>query len=384
MTVTLTTKERLIRQVRGEEVDRIPALGGWIMGVRNLAALAGISVEEYQRDPMRGVIRAHQAMAIDGMVNPIVPTELEAIRTGAVTEERYAGIEPEALEERANSIPDTEAEVLASFDAQANERGFRDYFETAFATWGGLEPIPNFWDLGGHFPLYGEFGYEAFLAACALYPEAVGKIWWAKSLVSRERAKILLPLYREYNLVPVLFCGEDLCTNRGPMLSPEFLREYYFPTVAMILEPLVDAGIRIIHHCDGDVRPVLQDFLNIGFSGFQGFQYEDYVDLYALRRLRSRLGEEVLLFTGMSCTRTLPLGTPDDVREDVDYFIDATDGGRGMFLFSSNVIGVEVPVENIRAGYAHVKSWDPSQPRVKSHTRWPWGEKHPDCFSTEE
>ena len=79
---------------------------------------------------------------------------------------------------------------------------------------------------------------SAFLMACSLYPEAVGKIYWAKSLHSRQRARILAALYKEYDLVPLMFCGEDLCNNKGPMVSPAFLRQHYFRTVRMIIEPL--------------------------------------------------------------------------------------------------------------------------------------------------
>jgi hypothetical protein len=42
-----------------------------------------------------------------------------------------------------------------------------------------------------------------------------------------------------------------------------------------------------------------------------------------------------------------------------------------MFLFTSNVTGVEVPVENIRAAYAHVKNWDPSRLRGTTLKAWP-------------
>jgi hypothetical protein len=292
-------------------------------------------------------------------------------------EDKFTGIEPEALLARAESLPDNEPAVLRDFDPVAAERKFRDYFETAFRDWAGIVPVPNFWELGGHFPLYVEFGYMAFLSACALYPDAVGKIWWAKSVLSRERAKILVRLYREYDLVPLLFCGEDLCNNQGPMVAPAMLRQHYFPTVRMILEPLVNAGIRVVHHCDGDVRPVLNDFLACGFSGFQGFQYELGVDPYERRRLRSARGEEPILFTGLSVTRTLPFGTPAEVRDEVDYLFDATDGGRGMFLFTSNVTGYEVPVENLRTAYRYTKTLRRSAPRPAAPRPWPWAIGHP-------
>jgi uroporphyrinogen decarboxylase len=206
----------------------------------------------------------------------------------------------------------------------------------------------------------------------------VGKIYWAKSLHSREQAKILVRLYREYELVPLMFCGEDVCNNKGPMVSPRFLRQYYFPTVQMIVEPLVDAGVRLIHHCDGDVRPVVDDFIAIGFSGFQGFQYELGVDPYDLKRRRSRLGEEMLFFMGLSVSRTLPFGAAEDVRDEVDYFLDFSDGGKGMFLITSNVTGVEVPPENIRCAYHYVKTWEPSRPRIPRWRQWPWRQKYPD------
>ena len=219
---TLTKKERLVRQVKGQEIDRVPTLGGWIEGVKNLSTIAGISTDEYLADPLRGVIKAYQALDVDGMIDLVIPKRLDEIRTGSVLESEFTGIEPEALVARANSLPDSEKEALASFNYPGEEQRFRDYFQSAYANWGGIEPIPNFWEIGGHFPLYAEFGYSAFLMACALYPESVGKIYWYKSLFSRERAKILVKLYREFDLVPVMFCGEDLANNKGPMVSPDF------------------------------------------------------------------------------------------------------------------------------------------------------------------
>lgn len=368
----LTKKERLIRQARGLEVDRVPSLGGWVLGVRNLSRIAGISIEAFLENPRRGTIMANLALDVDGMIQPVIPDRLDQVRTGSVQEEHFRGIPPEALLERADRLPENEQAILAAFDSKAEEARYRAYFESAFQTWEGIEPVPNFWEIGGHFPLYTEFGYSSFLMACALYPEAVGRIYWAKSLHSRQRAKILVRLYKEYDLVPLMFCGEDVCNNQGPMVSPAFLRKYYFPTVQMIIEPLVDAGIRLVHHCDGDVRPVVEDFIAIGFSGLQGFQYELGVDPYALRQRRSRLGEELLFFAGLSVSRTLPFGSLQDVRDEVDYFLDFTDGGKGMFLHTSNVSGIEVPPENIREAYRYVKTWNPAYPRQPRWQQWPW------------
>lgn len=378
--VKLTSKERLTRQARGLEVDNIPSIGGWINGVNNLSEIAGISVEEYLSNPEAGVVRANKALGVDGVVMPIIPDNVKEIRHGgAALDSDHEGAEPEDLVELADSLPDTEKDVLSTFDYVTEEKALRNYFENIFQNWQGIEPIPNFWDLGGHFPLYHQFGYEAFFIACALYPDAVNKIWHTRSLHSRERAKILSKLYKEYNLVPLLFCGEDLCNQKGAMVSPEFLRKYYFPTVKMINEPLVNEGIRLIHHCDGDIYPVVRDFIDNGFSGLQGFQYEYGVDPYKLKEIRSSMGEELLFFAGLSVTYTLPFGNLQDVRNEVEYIVDYTDGGENMFLFTSNVTGVEVPPENIKEAYSYIRQFNPSKQHVKKWVDWPWRINHPNC-----
>lgn len=338
------------------ESDRVPTIGGWIGGVRVLADLAGISPEHYLEDPFGGVLKAHHALGVDGMVSPAVPTDLEQIRTGHLEEAGFADRQPEELLADAERLPDDATSIRAEFDWAGEESRFREYYRWAMESWGGLVPVPNHWELGGHFPLYHMYGYGAFLGACALYPEAVERIWWFRSVQSRCRAEIMVGLYREYGLLPTLFCGEDLFTAQGPMTSPTFLRERYLPTVKMIIEPLVEAGVRLIHHCDGDVRPLAQDFLDIGFRGFQGFQYEFGVSIRALRELRTAFGEPPVIWAGMSVSRTLPFGDEDAVRAEIDGFVRDTDGGIGLCVFTSNVTGVEVPADNLRAGYGHARS----------------------------
>jgi len=94
------------------------------------------------------------------------------------------------------------------------------------------------------------------------------------------------------------------------MVRPEFLRTAFWPHVKYSMEPYLDAGIRFIHHCDGNVMPLVDDMVAAGYSGFQGFQYECGVDIYELRKHRSLKGEEMLIMGGLSVTRTLPFGTP--------------------------------------------------------------------------
>lgn len=377
------SKQRLLNQIRGRDVDRIPMVGGWNLGVRNVAELAGLGVDDYLRDPLGGVIRANLQLGVDAVVPPIVPQDVDAIRAGALEESHFAAVEPEALQQRAEAIPDSPAAILKKFDAAQTEANYRQAWEPLLKRLreSGLELIATAWEAPANFSLYFQYGYEAFLAAVALYPDAVRRIYWEDGMLARERNRVLIRLMREWELVPLLFCGHDICVNRGPLVDPDWLHRNYWPHVKTSMEPFMETDIRVIHHCDGNVMPLVDDMMASGFSGFQGFQYECGVDPYVLRSKRSLKGEVPLILGGLSVTRALPLGTPADVVADVEYALDYTDGGRGLFLFTSNVTGVEVPAENTRTGYRYLAGIDPKRRQQAAPVPprpWPWLKAHPE------
>ncbi|MFZ2658060.1 MAG: hypothetical protein WAX69_24220, partial [Victivallales bacterium] len=259
----MTGKERIMRQIAGGEVDRIPMVGGWNLGLDNVVELAQLSIPEYMADPLGGVIKANLNLGVDAVATLVVPTESAAIRTGSIQEHNFSEVEPEALLTRAMAISDDETGVLAKFDAAAVEREFRQNFQSLIERlrMAKLEFLPTFWKVPANFSLYSEYGYEAFLSAIALYPEAVAKIYWESGILQREQNKVVLKLMKEWALLPVIFCGHDICDQRGPLVSPGWLHEHYWPHAKKSVEPLLEAGIRLIHHCDGNVMPLIDDML---------------------------------------------------------------------------------------------------------------------------
>jgi len=97
MAQELSQRERILRQLRGQEIDRLPRIGGWMLGVRNLAAIAAISVDDYLRDPVAGVLRANRALGVDAMCPPVIPRDVNSIRAGQLEQATFAGVEPEVL-----------------------------------------------------------------------------------------------------------------------------------------------------------------------------------------------------------------------------------------------------------------------------------------------
>jgi uroporphyrinogen decarboxylase len=230
---------------------------------------------------------------------------------------------------------------------------------------GDIVWLPTLWEVvHPKFEWYWEFGYENYLLFMQLYPEAAGRFFASLAAVARLKAAAVARLAHELDLVPLTLIGTDICGGTGPVVSPALLREHYFPHVRYSLEPLHEAGFRTVWHSDGDIRPLVDDILACGVAGFQGFQEEYGVVPKEIVRKRTREGHRLTIFRGSSATRTLPYGSPSDVRREVERIVDETaDESAFYFIFTNHALP-DVPTENIVEAYRTAREYRRQAPLV--------------------
>jgi uroporphyrinogen decarboxylase len=216
--------------------------------------------------------------------------------------------------------------------------------------------MPAQWSAGAKVNWYDDFGYENFFLIAGLYPELAIRLFRIGGAMGLCRSRLVARAVQEGIYPHALLMGEDICDQRGPMISPELLREYYVPELARGLEPLLEVGCRPVWHSDGDVRPLLDMLIEAGIEGFQGYQPECGVTLDLLVEKRTRDGNPLLLFGPMAVTTELPVMTPAEVREKVRRAILTCQGKADLVLFTSNTINPDVPLENVRAMYEEVRN----------------------------
>lgn len=198
---------------------------------------------------------------------------------------------------------------------------------------------------------YTAMGYESYLMAHMLYPEAMERLFALCGQEGRIMNQGIARAIREHNMPPVVYYGEDICGNDGPLASPKILHEIYFPHLKVSHEPLLDAGIHTLWHSDGDIMPIVDNILACGIDGFQGFEEDKGMDLYALAEKTTVHGTGPLLCGSVSVSSTFYL-TPDDVRKDVERMIDlARQRGGGVVLAPSSSMMENMPTENVLAYY---------------------------------
>jgi hypothetical protein len=195
---------------------------------------------------------------------------------------------------------------------------------------------------------YGYYGYENYFMAYALYPDVCERCFSVEADWHLLNNRAAARAYREGNLPPLTRLDHDMADSRGLLVDVKTLDKIWFPHFARCLEPLLKSPVKLIWHCDGNLMDMVPRLLDIGLAGFQGFQCEDGMDYEKICRMRTRSGDPLIIQAGISVTRTLPHGTPDDIKREFKWLVEHAPK-TGFFLSSSSSIAPGAPWENIQA-----------------------------------
>lgn len=355
----MNKKERLSKTFDGELTDRPPILGGWLAAPDYIQTLTGCRREEYWADPIYWGLEAEQVLGSDGVITVFVP----------VSEGEYRCVDQQVLDRRSRydvdgvladiaARPDV-AEIQARFDEESAYAAFITEFQEEQERCGDMMWCPADWSMIPKALWYHEYGYEAALTTLALHPETYLKLLHTSAEIGRQHATLRARAIREGIHPRAILTGEDLCSQQGPMVSPDFLRQHYWELVEYALEPMVEAGAKVVWHCDGDYRPLLDNVLACGIRGLQGFQRECGMELGWIRDLRTRDGDPLLIFGPISVTETLPHGSPEEVQAAVHQAMDLARDHVSLAFFTSNTLTPDIPLQNIRTFWQTVQesSW---------------------------
>ncbi len=206
--------------------------------------------------------------------------------------------------------------------------------------YGGFYSFPSF--------LYGHYSYENYFMAYALYPEVIERCFKAQADAAVVYNRIGAKAIVDGGLPKLLRLDHDMADSRGTLADEKTLDKLWFPHFARSIQPLLDAGIRLIWHCDGNLMQMVPRLLEAGLGGFQGFQYEDGMDYERICKMKTRDGDDLFIIAGVSVTRTLPFGTPADVKREFEWLVEH--GPKvGLMLGCTSSIAPGVPIENMKA-----------------------------------
>jgi uroporphyrinogen decarboxylase len=144
--------------------------------------------------------------------------------------------------------------------------------------------------------------------------------------------------------IDAVYFGDDWGQQHGLQMGPRKWREFILPQLKRMYGVVRAAGKFVMIHSCGDVDELFDDLLAAGLNCFNPFQPE-VMDVYSLLpRYRGRLA----FHGGLSTQKTLPFGTPDDVRRETRRLLQL--GAEGGYIFApAHDVEGDVPLENMLA-----------------------------------
>ncbi len=153
----------------------------------------------------------------------------------------------------------------------------------------------------------------------------------------------------------IVLMGDDFGSQNGPLVSPEMWVDFLGEGFADYVDIAKGFGIRVMHHTCGSVRRIIPLMIERGLDVLQSLQPE--AAEMDPRELKSEFGKNLAFHGGISIQKTLPFGTPDDVREEVRDRVEALAAGGGYILCTSHNIQVDTPIENVKALFEAYKDY---------------------------
>ena len=155
----------------------------------------------------------------------------------------------------------------------------------------------------------------------------------------------------------VLVTGTDFGTQRGPFISPRSYRSLYQPFHRRINDWIHThtQWKSFIHSC-GSVRKLIPDFIAAGFDILNPVQSS--ATGMGPAELKAEFGDALTFWGGgVDTQKTLPFGTPDDIRTEVRERLRIFGTGGGFVFNSIHNIQPMSPVENVLAIYETIKEY---------------------------
>ena len=147
--------------------------------------------------------------------------------------------------------------------------------------------------------------------------------------------------------IDILMTGDDFGTQNGPFLSPDMWRRFLRPGFRAFIDLAKRHGKTVAHHSCGSIQALIPDLIECGLDILNPLQPDVHHMDHA--ELKSRFGGRLVFHGSISIQRTLPFGTPDDVRAEVRKRVDTLAPGGGFIFCTAHNIQADTPLENIDA-----------------------------------
>jgi uroporphyrinogen decarboxylase len=150
--------------------------------------------------------------------------------------------------------------------------------------------------------------------------------------------------------IDLVFMGEDLGTQRGPLIGIDMYRRIIRPRHQKIVDLAKAFGLPVMIHTCGSTSWAFEDFIEMGIDVIDTVQPE--AANMAPAYLKKTFGDRLAFHGMISTAGPVAFGTPEDVKCNVRETLEIMMPGGGYCLAPTHQLQDNSPTENVVAMYA--------------------------------
>jgi len=147
--------------------------------------------------------------------------------------------------------------------------------------------------------------------------------------------------------VDMIWLGDDVGTQRGMLISPGMWRGVLKPRLCAFTRTLkeINPMLKVAYHSCGNITAIVGDLVEIGVDVLNPIQPA----CLDLEHLKQAYGDTLCFWGSLDEQQTLPFGSPEDVRREVEARIRVLGRQGGLILGPTHHVQLDTPMENFWA-----------------------------------
>lgn len=144
--------------------------------------------------------------------------------------------------------------------------------------------------------------------------------------------------------VDMIWLGDDMGAQDALMIDPDLWREFFKGRMANLIETVksIKPDIKVAYHTDGCNYAIIPDLIEIGLDVLNPIQTE----CMNPELLQKEYGDKLCFFGGIAVQSTLPMGTPDQIRNEYQWLKNSLGKGGGWICAPTHHVQLDTPIEN--------------------------------------
>jgi len=199
------------------------------------------------------------------------------------------------------------------------------------------------------------FGFTNFMRSLYVAPNSVQMIMEKIAHWGTEFGKLSIDTGADIIWIP-----DDLGMSDGPFLSPPAFRKYVFPSMKKMVDAFKKRGVKVLLHCDGQIMPLIDDIVGMGFDGVHPIERKAGM---SLETMKTKYGDKLTLVGNVDATTLLPYGTAEEVKQQVLECLKIAALGGGYILASDHSIHEGVKSANAKTMFEAARKYG-KYPRI--------------------